>query len=63
MYSVSEEYDNYLIDYYFTNHDTNDFTAFAYKKNHYTNIKNGSGVFGAYAKSGLGFYYFTIWIT
>ena len=62
MYSVSKEYDNYLTDYYFSNHDTDDFSALVYKKNHYTNIKNGTGIFGAYAEYGLGFYNFSTWI-
>lgn len=62
MYSVSKEYDNYLVDYYFTNHDTSDFSALVYKKNHYTNIKNGTGIFGAYAKYQLGFYIFNTWV-
>ena len=45
--SVSAEYDNYLSDYYFVNHDSGDFTALVYRKNHYSNIVNGTGIFGA----------------
>lgn len=45
--SVSAEYDKYLADYYYGNHDSGDFTALVYRKNHYTNIMNGTGIFGA----------------
>ena len=45
--SVSEEYDNYLSDYYYAYTDTDDFTLTAYRRNHYSNIKNGTGLFGA----------------
>ena len=45
--SVSNEYDAYLQDYYFVRSDTDDFTEAAYKRNHYSNIRNGTGIFGA----------------
>ena len=45
--SVSAEYDNYLSDFYFVNHDSDDFTALVYRRNHYSNILNGTGIFGA----------------
>ena len=45
--SVSDEYDAYLQDYYFVRSDTDDFTEAAYKRNHYSNIRNGTGIFGA----------------
>ena len=45
--SVSAEYDAYLIDYYYGTYDADDFTQAAYRRNHYSNIRNGTGVFGA----------------
>ena len=45
--SVSAEYDQYLCDYYFNHPDLNDFTQMAYKRNHYSNVQNGTGIFGA----------------
>lgn len=45
--SVSAEYDKYLADYYYGNHDSGDFTTLVYRKNRYTNIINGTGIFGA----------------
>ncbi len=44
--SVSSEYDAYLRDYYFGRYDSDDFAISVYKRNHYTNIKNGTGIFG-----------------
>ena len=48
--SVSAEYDKYMADYYFTRHASYDFTTLVYRKNHYSNILNGTGIFGAYYK-------------
>ena len=45
--STSEEYDKYLSDYYYTHPDTDDFTQAAYKRNYYSNVQNGTGIFGA----------------
>lgn len=45
--SVSSEYDAYLADYYFFRSDTDDFTDTVYRRNHYSNIRNGTGIFGA----------------
>ena len=45
--SVSEEYDKYLSDYYYTHPDSDDFTQAAYKRNYYSNVQNGTGIFGA----------------
>ena len=45
--SVSAEYDQYLSDFYFNHPDLNDFTQLAYKRNHYSNVQNGTGIFGA----------------
>lgn len=45
--SVSSEYDAYLTDYYFFRSDTDDFTDTVYRRNHYSNIRNGTGIFGA----------------
>ena len=45
--SVSPEYDAYLTDYYFFRSDTDDFTDTVYRRNHYSNIRNGTGIFGA----------------
>ena len=44
--SVSDEYDAYLQDYYFVRSDTDDFTESIYKRNHYSNVRNGTGIFG-----------------
>ena len=44
---VSPEYDAYLTDYYFFRSDTDDFTDTVYRRNHYSNIRNGTGIFGA----------------
>ena len=45
--SVSAEYDKYLSDYYYSNQDTGDFTQYVYKRNFYSNVVNGTGIFGA----------------
>ena len=45
--SVSSEYDAFLTDYYFFRSDTDDFTDTVYRRNHYSNIRNGTGIFGA----------------
>lgn len=45
--STSAEYDSYLADFYYVNHDPDDFSALVYKRNHYSNIRNGTGIFGA----------------
>lgn len=45
--SVSAEYDKYLSDFYYVNRKSYDFTDLVYKKNHYSNILNGTGIFGA----------------
>ena len=45
--SVSAEYDKYMADYYFTRHASYDFTTLVYRKNSYSNIQNGTGIFGA----------------
>lgn len=45
--SVSAEYDRYLADYYYGNYDPDDFTSLVYMSNHYSNVKNGTGIFGA----------------
>lgn len=45
--SVSVEYDRYLCDFYYGNPETDDFTTFVYKRNHYSNVLNGTGIFGA----------------
>ena len=45
--SVSPEYDAYLADYYYGRQDTDDFSLLVYKRNHYTNVRNGAGIFGA----------------
>lgn len=45
--SVSGEYDHYLSDYYYGNGPDDDFANFVYKRNHYSNVKNGTGIFGA----------------
>lgn len=45
--SVSAEYDRYLCDFYYGNPETGDFTTLVYKRNHYSNVLNGTGIFGA----------------
>ena len=45
--SVSAEYDRYLCDFYYGNPETDDFTTFVYKRNHYSNVLKGTGIFGA----------------
>ena len=45
--SVSTEYDKYMVDYYYVKHQSYDFTDLVYRKNHYSNIVNGAGIFGA----------------
>ena len=45
--SVSVEYDKYLSDYYYGSQDTGDFTQYVYKRNFYSNVVNGTGIFGA----------------
>lgn len=45
--SVSSEYDAFLTDYYFFKNDSDDFTDSAYRRNHYSNIRNGTGIWGA----------------
>ena len=45
--SVSVEYDRYLCDFYYGNPETDDFTTFVYKRNHYSNVLKGTGIFGA----------------
>lgn len=60
IYSVSEEYDAYLADYYYGRYSSDDFASSVYKRNHYSNIQNGTGVFGAcheYRKEGLSLYW------
>lgn len=48
--SVSSEYDNYLSDFYYHNQDDGDFAYLVYRQNHYSNIQNGTGIFGAFLK-------------
>lgn len=57
--SVSAEYDNYLSDFYYGQQDTGDFTALVYKRNHYTNIMHGIGIFGASYTYRYGTYHFS----
>ena len=45
--SVSGEYDRYLQDYYYGNRQGDDFATLVYKRNHYSNIQGGTGIFGA----------------
>lgn len=45
--SVSEEYDRYLTDFYFGNPPKNDLSSLMYKRNHFSNIMGGTGIFGA----------------
>lgn len=45
--SVSEEYDHYLSDFYYGDGLGEDFAVFVYKRNHYSNVQNGTGIFGA----------------
>ena len=51
--SVSDEYDKYLSEYYYGDQDTADFTKFVYKRNYYSNVRNGTGIFGASVDYGL----------
>ena len=48
IYSVSSEYDAYLADYYYGRYDSDDFAVTIYRRNHYSNIQNGTGIFGAF---------------
>ena len=60
IYSVSEEYDAYLADYYYGRYSSDDFASSVYKRNHFSNIRNGTGVFGAchaYRRDGLSIYW------
>ena len=45
--SVSAEYDKYLSEFYYGDQDTDDFTNYVYKRNFYSNVRNGAGIFGA----------------
>lgn len=45
--SVSAEYDVYLSDFYYGRQESGDFTALVYKRNHFSNVRNGTGIFGA----------------
>ncbi len=56
--SVSAEYDSYLSDYYYRLHDAGDFTALVYSQNFYSNILNGTGIFGASFAYRYGIYRF-----
>ncbi len=56
LLSVSEEYDKYLSEFCFQNDDDDVFTALAYKRNHFSNIINGTGIFGACHEYREGFY-------
>ena len=51
--SVSDEYDKYLAEYYYGDWDTDDFTKYVYKRNFYSNVRNGTGIFGASVDYGL----------
>ncbi len=55
--SVSPEYDAYLDDFYYGFQDTDDFSLLVYKRNHYSNVKNGTGIFGANCELRFGPYY------
>ena len=44
--SVSPEYDHYLSEYYY-GEDTDDFSKYVYSRNFYSNVLNGTGIFGA----------------
>ena len=52
--SVSDEYDKYLSEYYYGDQDTADFTKYVYKRNFYSNVRNGTGIFGASVEYELG---------
>ena len=56
--SVSPEYDAYLADYYYGRQDTGDFSKLVYKRNHYSNVRNGAGIFGAICEIRSGKYGF-----
>lgn len=56
--AVSAEYDNYLSDYYYAHRDSGDFTEFVYQRNHYSNVLNGTGIFGASNEYRAGTYFF-----
>ena len=45
--TVSAEYDAYLADFYFVNQNDDDFTHLVHKRNHYSNVRHGTGIFGA----------------
>ena len=51
---VSPEYDAYLADYYYSKQDTDDFSVLVYKRNHYSNVRNGVGIFGAFCELRVG---------
>ena len=57
--SVSAEYDGYLADFYFVSQNDGDFTHLVHKRNHYSNIRNGTGIFGAYQEYRVGKYTFS----
>lgn len=58
--AVSAEYDNYLVDHYYAHRNSGDFTEFVYQRNHYSNVLNGAGIFGASNEYRSGTYYFGI---
>lgn len=45
--SVSDEYDRYLSDFYFSKASEDDFTSLVYKPNYYSNVHEGVGLFAA----------------
>ena len=51
---VSPEYDAYLADYYYGPQDSDDFSELVYKRNHYSNVRNGVGIFGAFCELRVG---------
>ena len=51
---VSPEYDAYLADYYYGLQDSDDFSVLVYKRNHYSNVRNGVGIFGAFCELRVG---------
>lgn len=55
--SVSPEYDAYLDDFYYGFQDTDDFSLLVYKRNHYSNVREGTGIFGANCELRFGQYY------
>ena len=55
---VSAEYDSYLADFYFVNQNDDDFTHLVHKRNHYSNIQHGTGIFGACHEYRAGRYLF-----